>query len=183
LTKPSSLVSRHPYLTRDQLAILLESSNVHIAAIEHELCKRGCVRTVRGEAVGRVGHEERFLELALVELTRAGWRVALDRSLLQTRRAERYQGLSDTSARGQLFRHLSHTVGADSVFVALAHAARVVNERGGDEVLEECGPRPDAFEGGSDPMVMAAIGEAGQDMASSSNMTEGLNDRASTWRS
>jgi len=131
-----SLVSRHPYLMRDQLAILLGSNNAHVAAIERELSRRGWVRAVKVRTISCEGHDLRVGERALLELTSEGWRAPLERSLLQKRRAVRHQGLSDDRVRRQLFPYLSHTVGANSVFVTLVHAARVVNERGGDEALE-----------------------------------------------
>jgi hypothetical protein len=136
-----ALVARHPMLTRQQLATLLNTSAARISHLMEQLLKQGWVRAITPDdvpdsAVGSRLHQLR--RLALVELTLAGRRESARRLLVPAALTARHHGLGGRAAtRRRLLRHLAHTLGANAFFVALACAARRVTQRGGDDALDE----------------------------------------------
>jgi hypothetical protein len=72
----------------------------------------------------------------LVELTRAGRREAAKRLLLSTISATRHHGLQPAARHGRSLLHLQHTMGANSIFVELAHCAGRVTRAGGDDAMQ-----------------------------------------------
>jgi DNA-binding MarR family transcriptional regulator len=132
------LISRHPLLTREQLALLLGVDNARAGRLLRQLDKRGWVRRISSDEVQRADVDPALVRsLHLVELTAVGRRIAASRLLLPSSSATRHHGLLAVRGRGRRLVHLSHTIGANAVFVALADAARAVRQRGGDDVLEE----------------------------------------------
>jgi hypothetical protein len=132
------LIGRHPLLTRDQLALLLGVDNARAGRLLRELDKRGWVRRISSDVVQRANVDPALVRnLHLVELTPVGRRLAASRLLLPSSSATRHHGLLAVRGRGRQLIHLSHTIGANAVFVALADAARAVRQRGGDDALEE----------------------------------------------
>jgi hypothetical protein len=135
------LVARHPLLTRQQLAILLGTSEAYASRLVVQLIGLGWMRTMRCDQVD--SHTPRRLPgqqrpVALTELTPAGRREAARRLLLPVGLATRYHGLLRSQATTrQIFRHLAHTLGANAVFVAFVSSARQMTKRGGDDALEE----------------------------------------------
>jgi hypothetical protein len=136
-----ALIARHPLLTREQLASLLQTSTGRIARLEAELMDRGWLRPVTTDDPSfRTQPPTRDLarRLGLVELTAAGRQEAARRLLVPAAVARRRHGVivSDASRR-RFLRHLHHTLGANAFFVDLAAAARQMTNRGGDEPLIE----------------------------------------------
>jgi hypothetical protein len=121
-----ALVARHPMLTRQQLAALLNTSAARISHLIEQLLKQGWVRAITPDDVpnGAVGlrlHQLR--RLALVELTLAGRRESARRLLVPGVLAARHHGLGGRApTRRRLLRHLAHTLGANAFFVTLACA-------------------------------------------------------------
>jgi hypothetical protein len=137
------LVARHPLLTSVQLAGLLGTTRARIVRLEAGLADRGWLRPVDAHKCGleKAGDFSRggLSSLGLVELTRAGTREAARRLMLSGSQAIRHHGLLGHRARARQrwLRHVSHTVGANGIFVALARAARAVTQGGGDDALVE----------------------------------------------
>jgi Replication-relaxation len=135
------LVARHPLLSRQQLAMLLGTSEARASRLVLQLRALGWVRTIRSgdvppDMLGQSPGQRRGL--AVVELTPSGRREAARRLLLPASVAARHHGLLGNDSRTRrFFRHLAHTLGANAVFVAFVSAAGRMTERGGDEALEE----------------------------------------------
>jgi hypothetical protein len=135
------LVARHPLLTRDQLAGLLGTTTSRITRLIEGLVARGWLCQIDAGSCtvnADVCHPD-TTSIGLVELTRAGRREAAGRLLLPLPQAVRHHGLLGSRARDRRrwLRHLSHTVGTNGVFVALAQAGRAVTSSGGDDALIE----------------------------------------------
>jgi hypothetical protein len=73
----------------------------------------------------------------LAELTPADRREAARRLLLPSGVASLHHGLLGKVHDRRFMRQLAHTVGTNAVFVSFVSAARRMNVRGGDDVLEE----------------------------------------------
>ena len=73
--------------------------------------------------------------LSLLQLTHAGTREAARRLMLSGSQAVRHHGLLGSRARvrSRWLRHLSHTIGANGVFVALASGLGLVSQRSGND--------------------------------------------------
>jgi len=137
-----ALIARHPLLTSQQLATLLDTSSARVAQLVSRLVDSGWLRPLLLDRLlmhGTHGLTGRQLcRLGLVELTAAGRREAARRLLVHAGLARRRHGiLQDDAARRRFLRHLQHTLGTNAVFVALASAAWRVRARGGDDALEE----------------------------------------------
>ncbi|MDQ6669716.1 MAG: replication-relaxation family protein [Chloroflexota bacterium] len=137
-----ALIGRHPLLTRQQLASLLQTSAGRINRLEAECVARGWLRPVTVDddlprGTGRPSRD-RIKRLGLVELTEAGRQEAARRLLVRAGLARRRHGLILSGAsRRRFVRHIHHTVGANAFFVALAAAAGQVTSRGRDDALIE----------------------------------------------
>jgi Replication-relaxation len=138
------LVGRHPCLSLGQLAELLGTSRRRAARLRDELVARGWLRLIPAAdipavALARLKEEPRARGLA--ELTPLGRRVLAGWLGLSGPAAAHHHGLSGgrdwAGHRQRLLRTLSHTLGTNDVFVALATAARQAAARGQDEALEE----------------------------------------------
>jgi hypothetical protein len=137
-----ALVGRHPCLTPEQLALLLDTSRARIRRIIESLEERGWLQSIREVSSGRADRQlwgPDFANLRLVELTPNGRREVARRLGLRSSHAARHHGLlgrHDLNRR-HFLRNLQHTVGVNDVFVALVMASRCVRYFGADEALEE----------------------------------------------
>jgi Replication-relaxation len=136
-----ALVARHPLLTRQQLAALLGTSTARITRLLAQLTGDGWISPIPSVDL-MLGCSERGLDqirrLGLVELTPTGRREAARRLLLAGPTAGRHHGgVRRAGSRGGMLRHLTHTLGANDVFVSIALAARRVTLAGGDDGLDE----------------------------------------------
>jgi Replication-relaxation len=153
-----ALLARHPLMTREQLASLLQTSTGRVARLEAELIDRGWLCPVTCDDLP-LGTQAPIRDLArrlgLFELTAAGRQEAAHRLLVPAGLARRRHGVMVTDAsRRRFLRHLHHTLGANAFFVDVAAAARHTTKRGGDDALIEwrsamaCGHgrfRPDGY--------------------------------------
>jgi hypothetical protein len=138
------LVGRHPCLTREQLAALLDTSPAGIRRIERQLTARGWVRPIAIAELpaGALGLGPAGLRaLGLLEPTPAGRRELARRVALPGAVAARQHGLiggerGRAGKRRRALRTLAHTLGANAIFVGLVLAARAVRQGGGDDRLE-----------------------------------------------
>jgi hypothetical protein len=131
------LMTRHPLLTGDQLAALLDTSDRRVSVLQSGLVRRGWLRQLTIEA--SVSDPTTARRLRLFEATLAGNRQSLRRLGLSSAQAARHQGhlAHGSAARRRMMRHLAHTVGANQFFVDLALVARSVTRAGGDDELLE----------------------------------------------
>ena len=131
------LMARHPLLTCDQLATLLDASRRRVSALQTELVRRGWLRQLTADATRLDPTPPRHPRL--FELTLAGRRQSLRRLGLMSTDAARHHGHLPhrSTARRRLLRHLAHTVGANQFFVDLALIARRITLAGGDDELLE----------------------------------------------
>jgi hypothetical protein len=129
-------------LSRANLAGLLGTSDARVKRLEENLVRRGWLRQI---AIGDLDlacdelNKGGSPSMSVVELTRAGIREAARQLMLSGPQALRHHGLLGSQAPGrqQWLRHLSHTVGTNGVFVAMAQVARMVSQHGGDDALVE----------------------------------------------
>jgi DNA-binding MarR family transcriptional regulator len=146
------LISRHPFLTRGHLASLLGIDRSRAGRLLQELCDRGWVRRVPDSELERTDMPRTLRSrLELVELTTNGRRVAARRLLLPSSSAARHHGLLSVRHHQLWLVHLAHEIGVNSVFVALAEAARARRQSGGDDALEEWRSAPVCARGGFRP--------------------------------
>jgi len=137
-----ALVGRHPCLTPEQLALLLDTSRARIRRIIESLEERGWVQSIQEVSSGSANRQLLGRDLAnlrLVELTPNGRREVARRLGLRSSHAARHHGLLGRHDlhRRHFLRNLQHTVGVNDVFVALIVAGRHVTHLGGDEAAEE----------------------------------------------
>jgi hypothetical protein len=130
------LLARHPLLTSDQLAALLDTTQRRVSALQTGLVRRGWLKQLKTDASVLDPTTRR---LRLFELTLAGTRQSLRRLGLPSTEAARHHGYLAHSShvRRRMLRHLAHTVGANQFFVDLALAARRITRAGGDDALLE----------------------------------------------
>jgi hypothetical protein len=133
-----ALTCRHPYLTENQLAVLLGITPVRARRLLHKCIERGWITSLPPIPSQQSETENSARSsLWLVEVTNRGRRVAAQHSLLRAGAAARHQGVIAVRARRPLLRHLAHTVGTSAIFVAFAEAARAVTQNGRSDGLEE----------------------------------------------
>lgn len=138
------LVGRHPGLTREHLAALLDTSPAGVRRAARQHIARGWVRPIPGEdlrpaalSAGPAG----LRALGMLEPTPSGRRELARRLALPGPVAARRHGLvggerGRAGKRRRALRTLAHTLGANAVFVALVLAARAVRQGGGDDRLQ-----------------------------------------------
>jgi len=121
---------------------LLNTSEARVTLLQKTLLERGWRRRIDASDLSTRADELARMDLArlgLVELTRSGAREACRRLLLPAPQAARQHGMLGSHARGhrRMLRHLAHTIGTNAVFVALAQAARISTQLGGNDALLE----------------------------------------------
>ena len=138
------LIGRHPFLTVDQLAVLLGTTVHRVKRLEQELIADGLLRRVDHRELprGTTPAYEHFAALGLVEITGTSRRRLAAWLGVSPAAARRYHGVTANGWRGvrlrsRLLQTLAHTLGANGVFVAFALAAEVVRRHGGSDVLVE----------------------------------------------
>ena len=139
------LIGRHPCLSATQLASLIGASAGRIRRIQIQLIQDGLLRRIGidelPDRTSAIGLEE-FSRLNLMEITRAGRRTLMGWLGLNSDAALRYHGVfgngrGSAGRRRRLLRTLRHTIGVNSVFVALAVAAANAVDAGGTDYLVE----------------------------------------------
>jgi Replication-relaxation len=130
------LVSRHPLLDERQIAALVGVSTVQAKHLQEALVERGWARLLSAPSPSRAHLKEQPRVVSAVELTPRGLRVARRRLLLPVGFTGRTRGDVRAGTPARFIAQLAHTVGANSVFVAFAAAARLVRQSGGDDALE-----------------------------------------------
>lgn len=119
------LVGRHPFKPTENVATMLDREVGWARRKRLALLKRGLVRMVAGGESSR----RELTDRELLELTRPGLDVLAGHLGLVLSEAVRRHGLAGggpadpVGARGSLFKHLEHTLGADDVFASVARAA------------------------------------------------------------
>ena len=129
-------VARHPFLSLDRLAVVVDSS---VAVL-----RRRCTRLIRLGLLRFLGPDEIPEGLSdgpLVEATADGVAVVAAQQGLTLAVAVRANGLAGggpeqpIGARRQLVRRLPHTLGADALFIAFIAATRRRSTASGDDAL------------------------------------------------
>ena len=149
------LVGRHPFQTPERLASVLGWQVRWARERRNRLVARGLMWLLGPKEIGEV-----MGALGLVELTADGLALVAAQQGLRVAEAVRYNGLagggpaSPIGSRRMLVANLSHTLGADGVFVHLIETARRASALGRDDALLEwrnaaaCGRghlRPDGY--------------------------------------
>ncbi|MGI8828005.1 MAG: replication-relaxation family protein [Chloroflexota bacterium] len=131
------LLAEHPFLPPERMAIVLGGSVRSVRRRRNRLLATRLMRLLEAEEIG----DDAGLELP--ELTAAGLeRVAAHRGLSPAV-AVREVGLvgggpgQPFEARRRLLTHLTHTMGADEIFVRLYQIAGRLRESGGDDAVLE----------------------------------------------
>jgi len=121
------LIGRHPFLPTDNLAALLGRDGSWVRTRQTTLVARGLLRVVTAEEVT----PPELARRTLLELTHRGLDVLAAHLGLPLGVAVRHHGLAGggptrpVGPRATLLAHLSHTLGADAVFAALARIVAV----------------------------------------------------------
>lgn len=129
------LVAEHPYLTADRMAAVLATSVPSLRRRRNRLLKMGVMRLVGPEEVGEAA------ALELPELTVEGLKLVAAHRGYSLPVAVRMHGLTGGSAaepygpRRRLLLHLTHTRGADDVFVRLYRTADKRRRAGHDDAM------------------------------------------------
>lgn len=147
------LLAQHPFLDREQLAMVLGWEVARVRSRRNRLIRQGLVRLVGTDETG-AGVPE------LAELTADGLQLVAGRRGLSLAVAIRELGLvgggpdDPRGARRTLLQHLTHTRGVDALFVGLYAVARRLAARGSDDAVIEwqnaaacsrCHLRPDGY--------------------------------------
>ena len=132
------IVGRHPFQPPERLAAVLGWQVKWARQLRNRLMARGLMRLLGRDEIGvDTG------DLELVELTDGGLALLAAQQGLPIAAAVRYNGLAGGApdnpigSRRQLVANLSHTLGADGIFVDLIETARRAAASGGDKALVE----------------------------------------------
>jgi len=130
------LVGRHPYLTADEIAIVLGCEKHVVSQSTATLVAQGTMRTLTTvEIAGRTDKH------GLWELTRAGGEIVAAQHGLSRAQAQRAHGLTGqgcdhlTGQRVDLLRNLAHTLGVNDCFIDLYRVARLQTDAGHDSAV------------------------------------------------
>ena len=127
------LVGRHPFLSVDTLAAVLDRDVRWVRARRAALLSRGLLRVVPADEVS----PPELADCEMLELTRTGLEVLAAHLGLPLGAAVRQHGLAGggpdhpVGARAALLRHLDHTLGTDAFMALLARAAAAHPAGGG----------------------------------------------------
>jgi len=131
------VIGFHPYLTANQLSDVMDSSTQAVQRRLNRLLEVGLIRHPSPDEIG----EETILDLS--ELTTGGLRLVAAHLGLSLAVAVRELGLvgggpdKPVGSRRKLLRTLTHTRGADDIFVRLYRQARARAAAGWDEAMLE----------------------------------------------
>lgn len=131
------LVGRHPFLPAASLATVLGWEVRRVRERRQRLLRLDLVRLLNAEEVGGWPGDD------LTELTESGLRLVAAQHGLSLTGAIRFNGLAGggpdcpTGTRQLLIRNLSHTVGADEIFVGLHQIVRAIGTSSDDDAVLE----------------------------------------------
>ncbi|MFN8472759.1 MAG: replication-relaxation family protein [Anaerolineae bacterium] len=131
-------IGRHPFLTLDDTAAVMEWQPERARAQRNRLIRLGLLRLLElGEIDGLAGPDD------LVELTGDGLALVAAHQGLSVARAVRHNGLVGggvehaTLVRRKLLQNLAHTLGVNAIFASLYRTAAERRERGHDDAVVE----------------------------------------------
>jgi len=130
------LLGHHPFLDREQLAVVLGWEAERVRSRRNRLIRQGWIWLVGTDETGDGAPE-------LAELTGDGLELVATRRGLSLAVAIRELGLAGggpdhpLGARRKLLQHLAHTRGVDALFVRLYGMARQLAARGSDDAVVE----------------------------------------------